>query len=242
MFKAKWKAILAVVTTGALIAAGVFIYASLTDIDMVNRGPVWEAVEQTLGPYDETNPIKEDLIKRGLVSLEKGQGGYIRVGEIEKLVEDKIYIIDEQGYLQFGPAWAERTFEIRLLSGELILSQEYIKAYYPDEHSFELNDDGIEQWNSFQHYNDEPKLARSLYLQDFIVEIDGAEVARGVFWSMASSASHQGLVLVDALLPLDSQHARLQFISDYPGHFLGEQYESLDSKLNEVFEALKLIL
>ena len=46
---------------------------------------------------------KEDLIKRGLVKLEGS--GYIRVQEIEELVRGKVYVIDEQGYLQFGPAY-----------------------------------------------------------------------------------------------------------------------------------------
>ena len=37
---------------------------------LVNRGPVWDAVERTLGSFEESNPVKDDLIKRGLVRLE----------------------------------------------------------------------------------------------------------------------------------------------------------------------------
>jgi len=97
----KW--FLAVITVIIVVAIVSFVLASMTKVDHVNRGPVWEAVERTLGSYKDTNPVKEDLIKRGLVKLE--ESGYIRVQEIEELVREKVYVIDKQGYLQFGPAY-----------------------------------------------------------------------------------------------------------------------------------------
>ena len=74
--------------------------------NIVDRGTVWPAIEMTLSlPGD--NPVKDDLIKRGLVKLafKAGETGYINVGEIEKLVEENVYKIDEYGYLQFGPSY-----------------------------------------------------------------------------------------------------------------------------------------
>ncbi len=228
------KATLAIITAIVVIAAGAFVLISMHD-DSVNRGPLWEAVVRTLGPYDETNPVKDDLIKRGLVSLEGGNG-YIEVGEIEELVREEVYVIDEQGYLQLGPTSAERSFEIRLAdSGELVLSREHIRTYDTAGHAIELNESGIEKWNSFQNYTAEPKLTQSLYLQDFVLKIDGVEVARGIFYSGLSSTSYQGLALVEVLGRLDSEHAKLQFITEYPGLYFGEEYNGLSSKLAEVF-------
>ncbi len=77
---------------------------SIETVNPVNRGSVWSAVERTLGSYDESNPVKDDLIKRGLVSLGK-QRGHIDVEKILELVREEVYVIDEQGYLQFEPAY-----------------------------------------------------------------------------------------------------------------------------------------
>ena len=70
-------------------------------------GPVWEAVQKTLALQIEPNLVKEDLTKRGLYILHHGEQDSIELhyGEIEKLVEEGVYIIDEGGYLQFGPAY-----------------------------------------------------------------------------------------------------------------------------------------
>lgn len=76
----------------------------MENADLVNRGPVWEAVEKSLGSYADSNPVKEDLIRRGLVSIET-QSGYIDAGKIEELVDEKVYMIDEEGNLQFGPSY-----------------------------------------------------------------------------------------------------------------------------------------
>ena len=70
------------------------------------HGPVWEAVQKTLALEIEPNPVKEDLAKRGLYIFHpEGQGSHeINLGEIEKLVEEGVYIIGEDGYLEFGPS------------------------------------------------------------------------------------------------------------------------------------------
>ena len=73
----------------------------------IDRGEVFSAVEMTVGLPDEANPVKDDLIKRGLFTIPTGNGtsGEIKIGEIEQLVKVKTYIIDEDGYLQFGPSY-----------------------------------------------------------------------------------------------------------------------------------------
>ncbi len=87
-----------------VLMAVTFLILRMENADLVNRGPVWEAVEKTLGSYADLNPVKEDLIQRGLVSIGT-QSGYIDAGKIEKLIEEKVYMIDENGYLQFGPSY-----------------------------------------------------------------------------------------------------------------------------------------
>jgi hypothetical protein len=69
-----------------------------------DRGEIFPAIENTLSlPGD--NPVKEDLINRGLVIYGNLTPGTIKVGEIEQLVNEGIYIIDKDGYLQFGPSY-----------------------------------------------------------------------------------------------------------------------------------------
>lgn len=79
-------------------------------------GPVWEAVQKTLALQIEPNPVKEDLTKRGLyIFHHEGQGSNeIHLGEIEKLVEEGVYIIDEEGYLQFGPSYTPQDILINV--------------------------------------------------------------------------------------------------------------------------------
>jgi hypothetical protein len=70
-------------------------------------GPVWDAVQKTVNLQIEPNPVKEDLIQRGLVVFHSGiaPSTEIHLEEIEQLVNDGVYVIDEDGYLQFGPSY-----------------------------------------------------------------------------------------------------------------------------------------
>jgi hypothetical protein len=77
--------------------------------NIINRGDVFPAVEQTIS---KPGPVRDDLIKRGLITFSSQTDnatslvpGEIHFGEIEQLVEDGIYVIDEDGYLQFGPSY-----------------------------------------------------------------------------------------------------------------------------------------
>lgn len=71
----------------------------------IDRGPVFYAAVHTLST---DNPVKEDLIKRGLFIREKiGDtdlcSGQIKFGEIEKLVNSGVYHITASNTLEFGP-------------------------------------------------------------------------------------------------------------------------------------------
>jgi len=88
---------------GIILLLGVILLIPGCHKSPIERGPVFTAVEMTLS---QPGPVKDDLIARGLVKLSQdGFVGEIKIGEIEKLVKDNIYRIDENGYLQFGPSY-----------------------------------------------------------------------------------------------------------------------------------------
>ena len=91
-------------------------------------------------------------------------------------------------------------------SGELVLSEQHIKAYHKDTHKIELNVDGIQKWNSYMTYQTIPKLDDSLYSRDFMLRIEGKEIYRGKFYSSVSSASCSEVVILDALVKLDESN------------------------------------
>jgi len=102
-------------------------------------------------------------------------------------------------------------------NGELMLWERHIQAYDPAENTLELNAEGIKRWNSYQNYQDIPKLVDSLFQSRFILKIEGKEICRGTFWSYASSASYSGVVILDSLFTLDDEHNLLWIRSEYPG-------------------------
>jgi tmRNA-binding protein len=120
----------------------------------------------------------------------------------------------------------EPCFGIYLVdSGELVLSEQHIKAYrrgmhfYVDDtetHVIELNEEGIEKWNSFMTYESIPKLNETLYKRDFVLKIEGEEIYRGKFHSMMSSMSYDGVVIMDALIKLDNDLNYIRIDYGYP--------------------------
>jgi hypothetical protein len=88
-------------------------------------------------------------------------------------------------------------------TGELVLSDQHIEGYYWDSHAIELNAEGIEKWNSYMTYGGEPKLQYTLYGEDFVLKVKGEEIYRGKFYSMVSSASYYGIVILEILFKLD---------------------------------------
>jgi len=131
-------------------------------------------------------------------------------------------------------------------SGEQVLSLEHIKAYHSLDYSFELNTKGIEKWNSYHTYPAEPKLAQSLYKRDFILKINGSEVCRGQFYSLASSATYDGIVILDSIMKLDSAHTAIKLDFGYPpGYFsstMSSDEERITSDLESFFSGRRLLV
>ncbi len=106
-------------------------------------------------------------------------------------------------------------------SGELVLSEHHIEAYYGDTHTIELNEEGIRKWNSYMTWETIPKLADSLYSRDFVLKIEGKEIYRGKFSSMVSSTIYPGVVIMDAIIELDNDNNTIRIEFGYPGPAFG---------------------
>jgi hypothetical protein len=87
----------------AITIALVLAFAGLTGCEhQYEKGPVFFAAMKTVG---QEGPVKDDLIARGLYQSDPDGEETVDIGGIEKLVEDGVYEIDEEGYLVFGPAY-----------------------------------------------------------------------------------------------------------------------------------------
>ena len=100
-------------------------------------------------------------------------------------------------------------------SGELVLSEQHIKVYHKDTHEIELNEDGIEKWNSYMTYTTIPRLAETLCGEDFLIMVEGTEAYRGRFSSYAVSIIPPGVTIVDTLFKLDSEHNSIRIDIGY---------------------------
>ena len=123
-------------------------------------------------------------------------------------------------------------------SGELVLSEQHIEGYYQnihlteaeeDTHAIELNEAGIEQWNSFMNYEGIPKLPDTLYKRDFALRIEGKEIYRGKFYSMVSSSTCDGVVILDALVKLSKDNNRIYISYGYPVSLYVSGYDPRNS-------------
>jgi hypothetical protein len=101
-------------------------------------------------------------------------------------------------------------------SGELLLSEQHIKVYHKNTHEIELNEKGIEKWNS--HIPDEAlrNWEEGLIVEDFLVKVEGTEAYRGRFSSLTISSIQHGILIVDALFKLDSEHNTIRIMIEYP--------------------------
>jgi len=120
-------------------------------------------------------------------------------------------------------------------SGEQVISLEHIKAYHSLDYSLELTPKGIEKWNSFQTSTTVPKLAQSLYQRDFILKINGNEVCRGQFYSMASSATYDGIVILESLGKLDDDHNTIKIDFGYAAPFPSSEEARITGELERFF-------
>jgi hypothetical protein len=133
-------------------------------------------------------------------------------------------------------AGSDRDFGIYLAdSGERVLSLKDIKAYHSLDCSLELNAEGIERWNSFQTYTAEPKLAQGLYHRDFIIKIDGDEICRGKFYSLVSSASYDGVVILDSIIKLDGENNSIKIEFGYAASVSDSEESRIKSELESFF-------
>ena len=107
-------------------------------------------------------------------------------------------------------------------SGELVLSEQHIKVYHKDTHEIELNEDGIEKWNSYMTYTTIPRLAETLCGEDFLIMVEGTEAYRGRFSSYVVSTIPPGVTIVDTLFKLDSEHNSIRIDIGYPPFPPGE--------------------
>jgi hypothetical protein len=122
-------------------------------------------------------------------------------------------------------------------SGEQVISLAHVKAYHSVDYSFELNAKGIEKWNSFQTSTSVPHLAESLYKRDFILKINGSEVCRGKFYSIASSATYDGIIILESLGKLDSDHSSIKIDFGYPFGFSSPSSPTDESRVSGELES-----
>lgn len=93
-------------------------------------------------------------------------------------------------------------FVISLLeSGEPVLTDEHIATYVWEAHRIVLTPKGVARWESFAKFDRSvdppiPKLGE-LTKKEFVVTLDGSEMYRGHFWSMALSLLKSGVLLYD---------------------------------------------
>jgi hypothetical protein len=127
-------------------------------------------------------------------------------------------------------------------SGEMVLSLEQIKAYHSLDYSLELTPQGIEKWNSFQTSTTVPKLSQSLYQRDFILKIDGKEVCRGQFYSLVSSASYNGVVIMDSVMKLEGERNAIKIDFGYAWPFPSLGKSRITAELERFFGEKHLLL
>jgi hypothetical protein len=145
----------------------------------------------------------------------------------------------------FLPACAKSDggFGIYLIdSGEMVLSLEHIKAYHSLDCSLELNAEGIEKWNSFQTSTTVPKLSQSLYQRDFILKINNQEVCRGKFYSLVSSASYDGVVILDSIVKLDDEHSSIKIDFGYAVSIPASEENHVTSELESFFSSKHMLV
>jgi hypothetical protein len=126
-------------------------------------------------------------------------------------------------------------------SGEMVLEDNQIAAFHPDNNTFQLNDSGVAKWNSFQTYPDIPKLAQSLFGKDFIIKISGKQICEGKFWSGLSSASVDSVVILESIYKLDNTKNLIYIMNSYPGSARNSSNEYLQTQLTEYFMSINKI-
>jgi hypothetical protein len=138
---------------------------------------------------------------------------------------------------------SEPGFGIYLVdTGELVLSEQDIRSYNASTHEIELDLMGARKWNSYINVTENiPTLADTiLFAKDFVIKVNGEEIYRGKFWSMVSSQSYDGIVMLDALFTRDNENSKIWIESSYPAS--NSSNDSMnDPRITDFFEKEGLI-
>ncbi len=130
-------------------------------------------------------------------------------------------------------------------TGELVLSQEHIEAYYGTDHCLELNAGGIKQWNSLHTYTRaytySPEISWDLHGKEFSIKIEGHEIARGTFVCAVSSMMIEGGTIHDWPAPLDDEFNTLWMHSTYIDGSTETRYDNLYEELNNYFDGKNML-
>jgi len=140
-------------------------------------------------------------------------------------------------------ARSDSSFGIYLAdSGKQVLSLTDIKAYHSLNHALELNESGMEKWNSYQTSTTVPHLAENLFGKEFILKIEGREVCRGEFYSGVSSASYNGVVIMDSLFKLEGERNFITFDFGYVESIPSSEENRITSELEGFFSGRHLLV
>jgi hypothetical protein len=87
-------------------------------------------------------------------------------------------------------------------NNQLLVSQDDIVSYNPETYTFKLTDEAVKRLDQYSAYGIEhtPKIDNGLYQQEFSIRLRNTALLDGFFWSGLSSASHDGLVLLDSTM------------------------------------------
>jgi hypothetical protein len=206
-------------------------------IDGINVGKVGARQTKIFYPGDVHNP--EYLGPNTLIEL-KSVAGTVLYSRLFSPEEFQAALESVKGQ----PYWigGDKTIGLYFAdTGERILSQDDIKAYWNNSHSIELNFSGITRWNSYIGTSGPPTWAPTLFSREFIIKLNDTEICRGEFYSLVSSATFNGIAIIDALLSLDADHDQLYIISNYPSMSLGPEYAGVASDLSIAFAELNLL-
>lgn len=130
-----------------------------------------------------------------IFTMTEAEGGTFRLASEMWILSQDLAKATDVEYLNLTAN--ESSFGIYMVdTGELIISEQDIQSYNASTYEIALNEAGIEKWNSFF-----PN-AWSLHGSQFAVKVNGEEMYRGNFTSLASSMIDYGTYI---FLPFDNE-------------------------------------
>jgi len=119
------------------------------------------------------------------------------------LVKSYKILNNKEANPQAEPVSKNADFGIYLVKDkQLLVSQDGIVSFNPKTSTFKLTDEAVKRLDSYSAYGADhtPKINNRLFQQEFSISLRGATLFSGVFWSSLSSASYEGLVLLDSMM------------------------------------------